>query len=464
MSAGQDKTAAAPAPTEAPTAPAVVEPAAEATAEVANEKPAQAGASAPETPLAKLDGRLDEICSKAHHKEMWGVQLSSISHIPTMVVLQKFLRANNDDPIAAEKQLTQALEWRKKMNPTALVTQTFDKNKFDDLGFVTVHSGENNKETIITWNIYGAVKDKKATFGNVEEFIKWRAAIMEISVQKLNLDKVTEPIPEGGEDPYQMIQVHDYLNVSFFRVDPAVKAASKETISVFSMAYPELLSHKYFVNVPAIMGWMFGAMKLFLAPATLRKFHPMTSGTTLSTELKSIASSLPKEYGGLGPSVKEGQTVLLTEAGETDVASPKSSVTEPTAIPVAAGSDSAAENVPVTTEPTPAAHDSSSSAEDVRATTEPAPAAQNTILAEPVVATEPAAVTPIPNGVEAVTAPISAPVEAAKEETAEKAVEKAGEKPIEEALEKLTVDPADNAEKKEVPAAIAEVEKKETTA
>ncbi|KAL6917508.1 hypothetical protein FSST1_009003 [Fusarium sambucinum] len=464
MSAEQDKTAAASAPTEAPAAPAVVEPTAEATAEVATEKPTQAGASAPETPLAKLDGRLNEICSKAQHKEMWGVQLSSISHIPTMVVLQKFLRANNDDPAAAEKQLTQALEWRKKMNPTAFVTQTFDKNKFDDLGFVTVHNGENNKETIITWNIYGAVKDKKATFSNVEEFIKWRAAIMEISVQKLKLENVTEPIPEGGEDPYQMIQVHDYLNVSFFRVDPAVKAASKETISVFSMAYPELLSHKYFVNVPAIMGWMFGAMKLFLAPATLRKFHPMTSGTTLSTELKSIASSLPKEYGGLGPSVKEGQTVLLAEAGRTDAASPKSAATEPTTTPVAVGSGSITENVPVTTEPTPAAHSSSSTAEDVPVTTEPTPAVQNAIFAEPVVASEPAAVAPTPNAVEAVPAPIPAPVEAAKEETAEEAVEQAGEKPIKEALEKLTIDPTDEAEKKEAPAAVAGVEKKESTA
>lgn len=157
----------------------------------------------------------------------------------------------------------------------------------------------------------------KQHFTDHHRFIKWRAAIMELSVQKLKLDQVTEPIPEGGEDPYQMIQVHDYMNVSFWRMDPAVKAASKETIHVFSMAYPELLAHKYFVNVPAIMGWMFGAMKLFLAPATLKKFHPMTSGTTLATELKSIVSTLPNEYGGQGPSVKEGLAIPLTDAEET---------------------------------------------------------------------------------------------------------------------------------------------------
>jgi phosphatidylinositol transfer protein SFH5 len=167
MAAEQDKTI----PAENPAAPS--EPTAEAPATVVDEKPIQdeskTEVSAPESPLTKLNARLDDIFTETLHKEMWGVQLSNIDHVPTKVVLQKFLRANNDDPVAAEKQLTQALEWRKKMNPTALVTQTFDKSKFGDLGFVTVHKGENGKETIITWNIYGAVKNNKATFGNVEE-------------------------------------------------------------------------------------------------------------------------------------------------------------------------------------------------------------------------------------------------------------------------------------------------------
>ena len=135
---------------------------------------------------------------------------------------------------------------------------------------------------------------------------------MEIGVQKLKLNEVTEPIPEDGKDPYQMIQVHDYLSVSFFRMDPHVKAASQKTISVFSMAYPELLAHKYFVNVPTIMGWMYAAMKLILSPATLKKFHPMRDGTSLANELKTIEANLPKEYGGNGASVKEGTTVGLT--------------------------------------------------------------------------------------------------------------------------------------------------------
>ena len=64
---------------------------------------------------------------------------------------------------------------------------------------------------------------------------------MELSVKELDLPSATEIIPEDGADPYRMIQVHDYLNVSFLRMDPNIRAASKETIQIFSMAYPELL-------------------------------------------------------------------------------------------------------------------------------------------------------------------------------------------------------------------------------
>ncbi|KAL7808095.1 CRAL/TRIO domain-containing protein [Trichoderma aethiopicum] len=279
---------------------------------------AEAPASAPDTPLSRLTARLADIIKQSGHSEMWGVELSSdASHAPTQVVLQKFLRANNGDVAGAEKQLGAALAWRQKWQPTKLVSQAFSKDKFGGLGFVTNHKDDAGNNTVITWNIYGAVKDNKATFGDVNEFIKWRTALMELGVQQLHLNDIKEPLPEDGTDKHQMLQVHDYKSVSFFRMDPAVKAASKETISVFSTAYPELLAHKYFVNVPTIMGWMFGAMKLFLAPATLKKFHPMASGASLATELKSIASSLPQEYGGSGAPVQQGLTVTLVDAAET---------------------------------------------------------------------------------------------------------------------------------------------------
>ena len=105
---------------------------------------------------------------------------------------------------------------------------------------------------------------------------------------------------DSGIDPYRMIQVHDYLNVSFLRMDPAVKAASKEVIATFSMAYPELLNEKFFVNVPLLMGWVFTAMKLFLSPETVKKFHPLSYGSSLASELPSFGKELPVPYGGKG--------------------------------------------------------------------------------------------------------------------------------------------------------------------
>ncbi|WYZ45524.1 hypothetical protein EsH8_VIII_000840 [Colletotrichum jinshuiense] len=306
-------------PTPAPAAPAAAAPEAqqqqqqtEEAAQKTEEKPAEKA----QTPLTSLYEKLPAILAEANHNEMWGVQLSDSSHIPTTVVLQKYLRANDDDVSKAADQLQQALVWRRDTNPGKLLDEVaFDKKKFDELGYVTTHKDAQGKETIITWNIYGTVKNNKATFGDVDEFIKWRAALMELSVRKLNLDKVLTPIPDGGEDPYQMVQVHDYLNVSFLRMDPAVKAASSQTIKIFAMAYPELLVHKYFVNIPALMGWVFKAMKVFLAPKTIAKFHPLGYGTELAGELPGLKDSLPKDYGGNGESIKTaGQTVKLADS------------------------------------------------------------------------------------------------------------------------------------------------------
>jgi phosphatidylinositol transfer protein SFH5 len=132
---------------------------------------------------------------------------------------------------------------------------------------------------------------------------------MELSVKELDLASATEKIPEHGTDPYRMVQVHDYLNISFLRMDPSIRAASKETIQTFSMAYPELLKEKFFVNVPLVMGWVFTAMKIFLSPDTIKKFHPLSYGSSLAGELKPFGQELPPAYGGKGTDVKEGLTV-----------------------------------------------------------------------------------------------------------------------------------------------------------
>jgi hypothetical protein len=149
---------------------------------------------------------------------------------------------------------------------------------------------------------------------------------MELAVQELKMKDATEVIEYDGEDPYQMFQVHDYLNVKFLRMDPSVRTATKKVIDVFATAYPELLREKFFVNVPAIMGWMFTAMKLFLSRNTTRKFHPITNGANLAREFSpSVAEKIPKVYGGKGPELKENATIVPlieeSEAKKEEVAS-----------------------------------------------------------------------------------------------------------------------------------------------
>lgn len=122
------------------------------------------------TPLAKLFKELPDIVKESDHNEIWGVTLADESHVPTTIVLEKFLRANTKDVSKAKAQLIEALKWRKRMEPSKLIEAEYDSVKFGDLGYVTAYQLPDGKgKEIITWNIYGAVKDIKATFGDIQE-------------------------------------------------------------------------------------------------------------------------------------------------------------------------------------------------------------------------------------------------------------------------------------------------------
>jgi hypothetical protein len=134
---------------------------------------------------------------------------------------------------------------------------------------------------------------------------------MELSTSHLNLSSATVPIPDYGQgpDPYQGIQVHDYLNVSFLRMDPRAKAASKKTIELLGACYPETLSRKFFVNVPVLMQWMFNAMSLFISAETKKKFVVLSYGENVKGEL---GDGVPEQYGGKGGKLEDiGQGVKL---------------------------------------------------------------------------------------------------------------------------------------------------------
>jgi len=277
----------------------------------------------PTTPIQEL-----WVTAKAHsHPEIWGVTLADpASHVPTQIILQKYLNANDGDVVKARDQLTRTLEWRAKMKPLDLIEKSFSRTKFGGLGYVTQYTSategekaaEPESKEVFTWNIYGGVKSIDETFGKLDEFISWRVALMEIALQDLSLSTATKPVT-ADYDPYKIFQVHDYKSISFLRQSPQVKAASQETIKIFSTAYPELLKEKFFVNVPAFMGFMYAFMKLFVAAKTAKKFHPMSNGGALALEfgdskVGKLGEKLPSEYGGKGSDLKsQGKETALSE-------------------------------------------------------------------------------------------------------------------------------------------------------
>ncbi|KXX77755.1 Phosphatidylinositol transfer protein SFH5 [Madurella mycetomatis] len=274
------------------------------------------------TPIAQLWSS----AQATGHPEIWGVTLADPdSHIPTRIILQKYLNANDGDLAKAQDQLTKTLEWRAKTKPLELAKKIYSKAKFEGLGFVTTYREEASTEPeckeVFTWNIYGGVKSIDETFGKLEEqcivrFLEWRVALMEIALQELALISATKPITTDY-DPYKIFQVHDYKSISFLRQSPHVKSASAETIKVFAQNYPELLKEKFFVNVPAIMGFVYAFMKLFVAPKTIKKFHPMSNGDNLAREfgesrVSRLGERLPTNYGGRGANLEEqGKGPLL---------------------------------------------------------------------------------------------------------------------------------------------------------
>ncbi|KAJ4377663.1 Non-classical phosphatidylinositol transfer protein (PITP) [Neocucurbitaria cava] len=272
--------------------------------------------TSPDHPLTKFFDLFETLVTEAGHNEVYGVELSKSNPFHTKLILQKFLRANQNDLEKAKLQLLETLKFRKEFDPVKAAGESFEQSRFGGLGYILEVEGvpeSPNKKDIVTFNIYGAVKDNKATFGDLDGFLRWRVGLMEKSVQKLNLSSATEPIPNynEGPDPYQGFQIHDYLQVSFLRQDPHVKAATKKTIEILGRHYPETLSRKFFVNVPVVMGWLYSAMKMVIAKETVKKFTVLSYGNQLATEL---GPNIPKVYGGTTGDLGDvGEGVKFTE-------------------------------------------------------------------------------------------------------------------------------------------------------
>jgi phosphatidylinositol transfer protein SFH5 len=114
-----------------------------------------------------------------------------------------------------------------------------------------------------------------------------------------------------------IVQVHDYLNTSLFSMSSITRRASKSTIQLFADYYPELLATKFFVNVPRVLAWVFGAISSFLSKETVEKFVVLGDARELS---KYVArGELPERYGEERKVEGESVQEVTTKVGEMNL-------------------------------------------------------------------------------------------------------------------------------------------------
>lgn len=155
-----ESTEKSPATEPSTAAPVAVESKTEGVKPAESEKKKEAG---PRAALDQFDAKLPEILKQIDHDEIWGVKLVTpvSTHIPTQIVLHKFLNANDGDLTKAIDQFRGALKFRKEKKPLDLVKKIFNANKFADLGAVTVYPiKDSTVPEVFTWNLYGNVKGK----------------------------------------------------------------------------------------------------------------------------------------------------------------------------------------------------------------------------------------------------------------------------------------------------------------
>ncbi|KAH9852631.1 CRAL/TRIO domain-containing protein [Lenzites betulinus] len=247
------------------------------------------------TAVKGLRAKLPEVFTKAYPDAdpaptsivLWGVTLSTVPDAKASVVLAKFARARDLDVTRAEEMLGATLRWRDELKIDEVLKEEFDQDVFGRLGKVF---GKDKEGRPVTYNLYGAVKDMKATFGDVQKFIRWRVQFMEESIKLLDFETID-----------QMVQIHDYEGVSLTQRDASQKAAAKEATNIFQNHYPEFLSRKFFINVPMLLTWIFWLFKPIISAATLAKMTVVGTGPkAIGPELSQVidVKELPKRYGG----------------------------------------------------------------------------------------------------------------------------------------------------------------------
>lgn len=251
----------------------------------------------------KLVDRIPEVLKSldnSEYDEIYGQRINVATEPYVEVaarneILAKFLVGDEYDVDKAVKRLVNSLNWRYKFQPLkAAFFETFD-NELNELGLVTITPENKANLKVVTWNLYGNLKSPKKLFeryggdGKGVEglpFLRWRIGLMEKALQALDF---------ADPDNNRIAQVHDYNDVLMLRMDPGMKSATKEIITIFQDNYPELLSIKLFINVPTLMGWVFAFFKTIgvIGAETLKKFQMKNNG-----DVSEWFGGLPSVYNG----------------------------------------------------------------------------------------------------------------------------------------------------------------------
>lgn len=241
--------------------------------------------------IDKFISELGDVVKEAGYDELYGYQLDPKGQFYDVKVVKcliaKLLKAYNFDAAETKKHLVSILKWRGEFDPLSAAFLEDHDTKFNKVGALTINKDGGVNQKVITWNFYGTIDDPKEIFGHVNEFIRWRVGLME---KAINLLDFTDP-----ENDY-MVQVHDYKDASLFSMTSDAKKASTSIIKLFGDYYPEVLSKKFFVNVPFLMSFLFNLFKGFVAEATRKKLTMMSYGNQLGTYIN--GSGIPKAYGG----------------------------------------------------------------------------------------------------------------------------------------------------------------------
>ncbi|KAL4065966.1 CRAL-TRIO domain-containing protein [Scleroderma citrinum] len=221
---------------------------------------------------------------------LWGVTINPTKSkdARVSVVLMKFLRARNLNPDETKDMFISTLRWRQSFDVEGATKEQFPEDVFGKLGKIY---GKDKHGHPVSYNLYGANKDIKAVFGDVQRFLRWRVAFMEQTIALLDFETVD-----------QVVQIHDYEGVSLSSRTENSKNAASEASSIFQSHYPEFLARKFFVNVPSFLTWIFWFFKPFISAATLSKMTvvgtgPRAIGSVLVSTIPE--DELPKRYGGI---------------------------------------------------------------------------------------------------------------------------------------------------------------------